>query len=288
MPHLFCFGVGFSGRTLAQRLIDQGWQVSGTSRSDQGCETLKAQGITAHRFDGTEPLPATAFEGVTHILSSIPPDEQGDPALRLHQDTVQQLGKDGSLSWVGYLSTTGVYGDHAGGWVDEETPVAPDVARSRRRVLAEQQWLKTTPAAHLFRLAGIYGPGRNALIQVQSGKARCIIKENQWFCRIHVDDIASVVETSIAHPNAGRIYNVCDDLPAPPQDPIRYAASLLGLPAPPDVPFEKADLTPMAQSFYADSRRVHNSRIRSELGVNLRYPTYREGLTTLYNSLDKD
>lgn len=274
MPHLFCFGVGFSGGTLARRLSAQGWQVSGTSRSAEGCAALAAQGITAHQFDGQHPLPPSAFSGVTHLLGSIPPDDQGDPALRQHPDLP-------ALSWIGYLSTTGVYGDHNGGWVDEETPVAPDVTRSQRRVIAEQQWSALSPAAHIFRLAGIYGPGRNALTQVQSGKARCIIKPNQWFCRIHVEDIATVLQASIAHPNPGRIYNVCDDLPTPPEVPLRHAASLLNRPAPPDIPFDQANLSPMARSFYADSRRVHNSRIKTELAVTLAYPSYIEGLAAL-------
>jgi nucleoside-diphosphate-sugar epimerase len=281
MPHLFCFGVGFSGRALARRLLAQGWTVSGTSRSEDGCNALRAQGLNAYRFDGSTPVPDAALEGITHLLGSIPPDDDGDPALRLHAAALASAGQNPDLRWTGYLSTTGVYGDHGGGWVNEDTPISPDVSRSQRRVIAERQWQALSPAAHLFRLAGIYGPGRNAIEQVRRGTARCIIKENQWFCRIHVEDIAAVVEASIAHPAPGRIYNVCDDLPAPPQDPLRYAAELLGCPPPPDIPFEDADLSAMARSFYADSRRVSNQRIKDELGVTLRYPTYREGLNAL-------
>lgn len=285
MPHLFCFGLGYSARVLCRRLLSDGWSVSGTSRSEEGCQRLRQMGVSAHRFDGTQALDAAVFETVTHVLGSAPPEDEGDGALRWHADALTALGQEGQIVWTGYLSTTGVYGDHQGGWVDEDTPPAPDLGRSRRRLMAERQWQGLCPSAHIFRLAGIYGPGRNPLLQVQAGKARCIIKENQWFCRIHVDDIASVVEASIRKPDAGRIYNVCDDLPAPPQDPIRFAASLLKAPAPPEIPFDQADLSPMAKTFYADSRRVRNNRLKEELGVRLAYPSYKEGLQTLYKDL---
>jgi nucleoside-diphosphate-sugar epimerase len=191
--------------------------------------------------------------------------------------------------WAAYLSTTGVYGDHAGGWVDEDTPLTPNTERGEKRVEAEAQWLdlwrETGFPIHLFRLAGIYGPGRNQLLSVLDGSARRIIKPGQVFSRIHVEDIARVLEASMAHPHPGRAYNVCDDEACPPQDVIAHAATLLGRPVPPDIPFADAELSPMARSFYADSKRVSNARIKAELGVTLAYPTYREGLATLAKCL---
>jgi nucleoside-diphosphate-sugar epimerase len=186
-----------------------------------------------------------------------------------------------NAAWIAYLSTTGVYGDHGGGWVTEESPLAPNTERGARRLAAERQWLALPQPAHLFRLAGIYGPGRNQLLTVVDGTARRIIKPGQVFSRIHVDDIAATLEASIASPNPGRAYNVCDDEPCPPQDVVAYAAKLLGKPVPPDIAFVDAALSPMARSFYADSKRVSNRRIREELGVKLLYPTYREGLKAL-------
>jgi nucleoside-diphosphate-sugar epimerase len=281
MPVLFCFGLGFTAGVLADRLRHQGWRVRGTSRTAEGCRHLTARGVDAWTFDGTAALPPAALDDVTHVLVSAPPDADGDPVLRCHADDLATLG---TLAWVGYLSTTGVYGDHGGAWVDEETPVAPDVPRSRRRAAAERQWLDLAAgglAVHLFRLAGIYGPGRSAIDTVRAGTARRIVKPGQVFCRIHVEDIVATLCASMARPRAGAVYNVCDDEPAPPQDVIAEACRLLGVAPPPDLPFAEADLSPMARSFYADNRRVRNDRIKAELGVVLRYPTYREGLRSL-------
>lgn len=284
--HLFCFGLGYSARILARRLLADGWTVSGTVRDP--ARTPGPDGVTLWAYDGSAPLPEQAFEGVSHVLSSVPPAREGgedsaepdggDPVLHHHAALLRQKLADGSLTWAGYLSTTGVYGDHRGGWVDEDTPVDPDLPRSARRARAEAAWLALGGPVHAFRLAGIYGPGRSALDSVRSGTARRIIKPGQIFSRIHVDDIAAVVQASMLQPNPGRIYNVCDDEPAPPQDVIAHAATLLGLPVPPDLPIEQANLSPMAASFYADSRRVRNTRIKEELGVTLRHPTYRHGL----------
>jgi nucleoside-diphosphate-sugar epimerase len=187
------------------------------------------------------------------------------------------------LAWAGYLGTTGVYGDRGGEWVDEASPVAPTMPRTRRRVAAEGRWLASGLPVHLFRLAGIYGPGpaRNPLDAVRSGTARRIVKPGQMFGRIHRDDIVQVLCASIARPNPGAIYNLADDEPAPPQDVVAYACALLGTAPPPEIPYEEADLSPMARSFYADNRRICNARIKEELGVILRYPTYREGLESL-------
>lgn len=282
MPCLFCFGLGFTARVLADRLRDEGWEIRGTSRSAEGVAALREAGLAAWVYDGTAPLPAEALEGVTHVLVSAPPDDKGDPVLRHHGEDLKALP---DLAWIGYLSTTGVYGDRDGGWVDEDTPVDPDVPRSMRRAQAERGWLRLatengTPVA-IFRLAGIYGPGRSAIDSVRAGTAKRIVKPGQVFCRTHVEDIASVLVASMAAPRAGRIYNVCDDEPAPPQDVITEACRLLGVDPPPEIPFAEADLSPMARSFYADSRRVRNDRIKQELGVTLRYPTYREGLRSL-------
>ncbi|WP_019645575.1 SDR family oxidoreductase [Novispirillum itersonii] len=285
--HLFCFGLGYSARVLARRLLAEGWTVSGTV---QDPARNPADGITLHAYSGAAPLPETVFDGVTHVLSSVPPAREGgdtdteqdggDPVLRHHAALLRQKLHDGSLQWAGYLSTTGVYGDHGGNWVDEDTPIDPDLPRSARRARAEAAWLALGGPVHAFRLAGIYGPGRSALDSMRSGTARRVIKPGQVFCRIHVDDIAAVVRASLLQPNPGRIYNVCDDEPAPPQDVIAHAATLLGLPVPPDLPIEQAALSPMAASFYADNRRVRNTRIKQELGVTLTHPTYRHGLET--------
>ncbi len=231
---------------------------------------------------GVEPLVlpadlAPALARATHILATAAPDGNGDPFLGGALAAIRAARP----KWVGYLSTTAVYGDHQGGWVDEETPPNPQSARAVLRILAEQQWLATGLAVHIFRLAGIYGPGRGPFEKVRDGSARRIIKPGQVFSRIHVDDIAATLMASIARPNPGAVYNVCDDDPAPPEDVLAYAAALLGLPEPPAVPYEAAEMSPMARSFYGESKRVSNRRIRGELGVQLAYPTYREGLEGL-------
>lgn len=282
MARLFCFGIGFTARVLARQMVADGWHVSGTARTAEKCAALKADGLDMARFDGTAPLPAGTLAGVTHVLISVPPGEDGDPVLRQHGADLAALP---GLKWIGYLSTTGVYGDRAGAWVDEDTPIAPDLPRSLRRVEAERGWLalaETTGApVHVFRLAGIYGPGRSAIDNLRAGTAQRIVKPGQVFCRIHVDDIAQVLRASMNRPDPGRIYNVSDDEPAPPQDVITHGARLLGIDPPPEVPFEQAELSPMARTFYQDSKRVKNHRIRRDLGVTLLYPTYREGLKAL-------
>jgi nucleoside-diphosphate-sugar epimerase len=207
----------------------------------------------------------------------VPPDEAGDPVLGRHAGDLAQLAPD----WVGYLSTTGVYGDRAGGWVDETAALAPVGERGRRRIAAEAGWHALGLKLHVFRLAGIYGPGRSALDTVRAGTARRIVKPGQWFSRIHVEDLAAVLAASIARPNPGAVYNVCDDEPAPPQDVIEHACRLLGRAPPPAIPFDQAVLSPMARSFYDESKRVSNARIKTELGVRLRYPDYRAGLAAL-------
>jgi nucleoside-diphosphate-sugar epimerase len=274
MNHLLCFGFGFSARTLCARLKPEQWKISATSRTVEGLARIKAGGFSGFLFDRDFAIPAN----VTHIVASAPPDENGDPVLRLFTDQLQALKH---VQWVGYLSTTGVYGNKGGEWVDEESALVPNTTRGERRLAAEKAWLKLNLPVHLFRLAGIYGPGSNQLLTVKNGTAKRIIKQGQIFSRIHVEDIAGVLEASIAKPNPGRAYNVCDDEPCPPQDVVTYAAELLGMPVPPEVPFEQAKLSPMAKSFYADSKRVLNTRIKTELGYRLVYPNYRVGLAAL-------
>ena len=287
MNHLFCFGMGFSARSLAARLAAKGWTVTGTSRSATGAGAVAAAGYRALVFDGTAQLPAGALDGVSHVVVSAPPDAAGDPVLRVCADDLIAHARD--IGWLAYLSTTGVYGDRGGAWVTEDAPLTPNTERGHRRLAAETAWLALLEQhqlpVHIFRLAGIYGPGRNQLLSVLDGTAKRIVRQGQVFSRIHVEDIATVLEASIAKPHPGRAYSVCDNEPCPPQDVVAYAAELLGQPAPPAIAFEDATLSPMARSFYADSKRVSNRRIREELGVRLAYPTYREGLAALLTSL---
>ncbi len=284
MNRLFAFGLGFSALELAKRLSAKGWQIAGTARDDGKVERLRREGYEAVQFAGEAGNQAlvTRLAGTTHLLHSIPPGADGDPVLAGYREAIAALP---SLEWVGYLSTVGVYGDQEGGWVDEGVPPKPNSTRTDARVEAEQAWLQfgqeTGVPVQLFRLAGIYGPGRSVFEKLKAGTARRINKDGQVFSRIHVEDIASVLEASIAKPQAGAIYNVADDEPAAPGDVVAYAAELMGMAPPPEVDFAEADLTPMARSFYEGSRRIKNTRIKSELGVRLRYPTYREGLAAM-------
>jgi nucleoside-diphosphate-sugar epimerase len=276
VKHLLCFGFGFSAKTLAHQLDRDQWRVTGTSRSGEGAAAITAQGFAGVMFEELDQIPET----VTHILSSVPPDDLGDPVLQKFENQLRSRAT--SFDWVGYLSTTGVYGDRAGGYVDEQSSLAANTARGARRVLAEASWMSIEDLPiHIFRLAGIYGPGRNALETIKSGRAQRVIKPGQIFSRIHVEDIAGVVLASIAQPDPERIYNLADDEACPPQDVITYAAELLGVEPPPEVAFEDAKLSAMAKSFYADSKRVSNARIRNELGYVLKYPNYRVGLKAL-------
>lgn len=274
MKTLLSIGHGYSARALARLLLPQGWTIIGTTRSADKAARLEAEGVEAMVWPGS-PLP---LDRATHLLTSVAPDDDGDPVIA---EAGRALRDARDLEWVGYLSTTGVYGDTGGDWVDETSPLRPSTDRGKARVAAEHAWRSLNLPLHIFRLAGIYGPGRGPFQKVRNGTARRIIKEGQVFSRIHVDDIAQVLAASIRRPDPGAIYNVCDDDPAPPQDVIAHAAKLLGLPPPPAVPFAEADLSPMARSFYAESKRVRNDRIKDELGVDLMYPTYRKGLAAL-------
>jgi nucleoside-diphosphate-sugar epimerase len=279
-PRLFCFGLGYCAERLARRLEARGFAIAGTTRDVAAKrQALAAPDWALHEFDGSAPLAKAeaALANTTHLLHSIMPDEQGDPVLRWHAEQIDALP---DLVWIGYLSTTGVYGDHGGEWVSEDTPRHPSKARTKRRVAAEDAWLER--GARVFRLAGIYGPGRSALERVASGQAQRIIKPGKVFNRIHVDDVATVLEASIAQTQArareGRAYNVADGQPASSAEVLSYAAELLGVEPPPAVAFEQAEMSAMARSFWQDDVRVGNERILAELGVTLAYPDYRVGL----------
>ncbi|SEM64097.1 Nucleoside-diphosphate-sugar epimerase [Roseovarius tolerans] len=275
---LFSFGHGYCARALAARLLPQGWRIYGTTRDATKAEALRAEGVIPLLW-GTDDL-TPALQEATHLLSSAAPTEDGDPVLARHRAEITTLAP--RLTWAGYLSTTGVYGDHQGGWVDEDTPLTPSTKRGRLRVAAEAEW-QAIPGLplHIFRLAGIYGPGRGPFEKVRARTARRIIKPGQVFSRIHVDDIAQVLEASIMAPRPGTAYNLCDDDPAPPQDVIAHAAELLGVAVPDAIPFDEAEMSPMARSFYAESKRVSNRRIKDDLGLRLIHPDYRHGLRAL-------
>lgn len=286
-PHLFCFGLGYSARVLARALEGEGWTVSGTRQGG---------GEGALAFDRDHPLAdaGDVLGRASHLLCSIPPDAHGDGVLDAHQAV---LARASHLKWIGYLSTTGVYGDTGGAMVDENADLKPTSERSRWRVAAEARWRALAEAhglpVHVFRLAGIYGPGRSQLDRVRGGTARRIVQSSSGaghlFSRIHVDDLASVVRASMARPDPGAIYNVCDDLPATPSEVTAYACALLGVTPPPEVSFEDAarDMSPMALSFWQDNRIVDNSRIKRELEVELKYPDYKSGLGAVLAAEEK-
>lgn len=283
--HLFCFGMGYCAKAFASRLGADEWHISGSTRS----ENVPNQAFDHHFFDGNAPLAKapSVLEDVTHILVSAAPGATGDPVLAHHRDDISQLK---ALKWVGYLSTTGVYGDTGGMTVNEAAATHPSSKRSQNRLAAETEWLdlftQLDVPVHIFRLPGIYGPGRSALDQVSAGKARRIDKPGHMFSRVHVDDIANTLATSVDNCWPGRIYNVCDDEAAAPADVTAYACELLGIDPPEPIPFETAQQTmsPMALSFWQDNRRVDNTRLKSELGVKLEYPTYRQGLRAIYET----
>ncbi len=282
--NLFIFGLGFSAGYFAAHRIAHGDHVGGTVRTREKAARLSAQSIAAHVFgpEGRDSAIDAALEACDALLISVPPGLSGDPVLAAYGPRIAAAP---NLRWIGYLSTIGVYGDHGGAWVDERTPATPTNARSIERAEAEQAWLafgaQHNIAVQVFRLAGIYGPGRNQLAQLANGTAKRIVKPGQVFNRIHVEDIARVLDAALARPRAGAIYNVADNEPAPAQDVVAYAAQLCGLTPPPEIALDDAGLTGMARSFYAENKRARNDLLRTELGVTLAYPTYREGLRAL-------
>lgn len=280
-PYLFCFGLGYSALALAQLLLPEGWRIGGTTTDAAKLADLRAAGLEAHLFDSNRPLSdaGAILADATHILVTIPPCGDGDPAFDLHSEDIAAAP---NLKWLGYMSTTGVYGNRNGDWIDETATPAPSSRRGDNRLRAEEHWhalyLLTGVPLHIFRLSGIYGPGRSALDSVRMGTARRINKPGHVFNRIHVDDIAQTIAASMAAPKPGGIYNLADDEPAPSADVISHACRLLDLPEPALIDHDKAHLAPMVQSFYKDNKRIRNDRIKQELGVVLRYPDYRAGL----------
>ncbi len=279
---LFCFGYGYTCDYLGYEVLERsGWAVAGTTRDQARREILRARGVQAHIFDYEHPLPDITHDlkDVTHILISTPPDDDGDPSFMMHGRDIAQLP---NLEWVGYLSTTGVYGDRDGCWVDENSEPSPSAQRGTRRLKAEEQWLSLYKSyglpVHIFRLAGIYGPGRSALDSLRGGLARSIFKKDHVFGRAHVDDIVNVLLASIDRPMAGEVFNVVDNVPASSHEVVEYAAKILGRAPPPIVNFEEADLAPMTRSFYMDNRRTSNEKIKRVLGVELCYPDFKSGL----------
>ncbi len=283
---LFCLGLGYCAETLVRHLSVTEWYMGGTARSAEKVAVLSSKGIDAVQWEGgpaSEPLTQKLLEA-THVLVSVPPDEHGDPAFAALEEVISGAPH---LQWLGYLSTTGVYGDTGGRSVDETQPVQPSSARGQRRVGAERQWLslfhdRRLPV-HIFRLPGIYGPGRSVFDQIRRRQAKRIDKPGHAFSRIHVDDIALTLAASMHQPAPGEIYNVCDNEAAPPAEVTEYACSLLGIEPPPLEDFEtaKTRMTPMALSFWNDNRRVSNAKIVAALGVRLKYPDYRSGLQAI-------
>lgn len=282
--NILILGLGYSAGFFARAALARGWEVTGTVRSAEKAAELSREGIRTLVFGGfaVSSALAKAVAEADAVLVSVQPAEDGDPALGPLRAALMAAP---NLRWIGYLSTIGVYGDQGGAWIDEAMPPAPTNARTRQRVEIEEAWLQlgrdSGKPVQIFRLSGIYGPGRNAITKLRSGTANRLVKPGQVFNRIHVDDIAGVLMASLAQPRQGAIYNVTDDEPAPPQDVITLAAELTGLEPPPEVPFEQARLSPMAASFYGESKRVSNALVKREFGYAFRYPTYREALRAL-------
>jgi nucleoside-diphosphate-sugar epimerase len=285
-PRLFCFGLGYTVRRLALRLMSEGWEVAGTVRDRQSVREIEGLGIEVYTFDSEHPLKniKANLMNATHLLSSVPPDREGDTVLNTHGEIIAEFGP--TFKWIGYLSTTGVYGNRNGDMVSEVDALAPTSVRSHLRAEAESRWLELN--SHIFRIAGIYGPGRGVLEDVRRGRAKRIDKPGHVFSRIHVDDLGQVLAASMATPDSGMIYNVCDDEPAPPMQVVTFACELLGVKPPSVQSFDEAkkEMSPMSLTFWADNKRVDNTRIKEDLGVQLLYPDYRQGLRASLENLD--
>ena len=284
--NLMIFGAGFSGLAIARALAGEFGYAGGTTRSEVRFAELGAAGLSPFIYEGGQPSPQLqqALSQTTHLVMSIAPDTSGDPLLDAFADGLGEIMPQ--LEWIGYLSTVGVYGDHGGDWVDETTPCRPVSKRSVARLGAEEGWARladrTRVPLAIARLSGIYGPGRNALKTLEQGKARRLIKPGQVFNRIHVDDIGGAVSL-LANKRLGGIYNVTDDLPAPPQDVVEFAARLIGVEPPPETDFETAELSPMARSFYGENKRVSNARVK-QAGYQFIHPDYAAGLEALWRA----
>ncbi len=283
---LFCFGRGFAAQALAKRMRPHGWNISGTCRAMDKEDSLKDLSVLP--FDGTHATEEirNALSKATHLLVSIPPQPSGDVVL---QKFSSQIAECKNLQWIGYISSTGVYGDTQGKWVDESSPLQPVTELNERRVEAENGWLDMVKEngcpVMVFRCVAIYGPGRNLLISVKQGRARRIEKPGLVFSRIHVEDLAQTLEASIKNPRPGEIYNVSDDEPSPPSEAVEYACKLLNIAPPPLIPFESADLSEIARGFYLTCKRVDNKKIKEELGVKLKYPNNKSGLDAIFKTM---
>ncbi|CUX18364.1 SDR family oxidoreductase [Agrobacterium genomosp. 13] len=284
--HVMIFGAGYSGKAISNALKTEAATIAGTTRSEDKFSSLTAAGMTPFLFNGAHLNDEliTAMGNVTHLVQSIAPGKEGDPLLALLGDDLKRLLPN--LKWLAYLSTVGVYGDHGGAWVDEDTPCRPVSARSVERVAAETAWATAAQRADvplaILRLSGIYGPGRNAFMNFEKGAARRLVKKDQVFNRIRVEDIGAAL-AFLAQRNQRGVFNVTDDEPGPPQDVVSYAATLMGVEPPPEQPFETADLTPMARSFYGENKRVSNARIR-RLGFDFGFPDYKMSLAQLWKN----
>lgn len=281
MKTLLSLGHGYCARFLSRLLSDEGgWKVIGTTRSEGGIAAIRESGAAARLW--SEDRLITDFGDATHLLVSVAPAADGDPVLRRFSGAIASAK---NLNWIGYLSTTSVYGDRGGGWVDEDSETRPATERGRLRLAAETSWQALAAEfdlpLHVFRLAGIYGPGRGPMHQLLSGSRTRIVRSGQFFNRIHVRDIARVLRASMLRPDPGAVYNVCDDLPARTEEVMGYAANLVGVRMPERVAFADAELSEMARSFYSESKRVRNERVKSRLKIRLQYPDYRSGLNAL-------
>ena len=278
--HIFIFGLGYVGLHLAKALHHQGWQITGTTRQPDKLADYAAKGWNILAFEDGHKIPDLAhhLQDVSHVITTISALVGHDPVMHVHQEEMAQF--DG---WTGYVSATSIYPDQEEGWVDETTIPAPATKRGRDRLAAEQLWQQVTNA-EILRVAGIYGPHRSPFAALAEGRAKIIEKEGHFFNRIHQTDITRIIIAAIMSPRAGRIINLCDEEPAPQGDVIRYAANLMGVTPPQPVAFEKAELSPMARTFYVSRRRLTSQVIGHELPLKLRYPTYREGLKAIYEA----
>ena len=282
MPNLLVFGFGFTGQALARRLLGEGWSFWAAVRSEESADAARALGVTP--IDAGDRAALVAAPAMNAILVTAPPDDHGCPGLRALVPALAQA--QAFPDWIGYLSTTGVYGDREGRWAFEHSPLRARSPEAARRVAAERDWLEVGRGmgltVQIFRLPGIYGPGRSTFDRLREGRVRNLVKPGQVFSRIHVEDIAAGLAASIARPHAGRAYNLCDDDPAPPHELNAYAAALMGLEPPALAAFDEAALPPAARRFWSENKRVSNARAKAELGWRPRYPSYREGLTAIY------
>ena len=278
-------GAGYSGRMIARTLVGQGTDVVGTNRSEEKAALLMKHGIRPEVYagDGFTPALRAILPEITHLILSIAPNDVGDPVL--NDLRAAGLATLPMLKSIVYLSTVGVYGDHGGAWIDETTECRPTSRRSNLRLEAEKDWQRFADGAGvgltILRLSGIYGPGRNAFANLRNGTAKRINKPGQVFNRIHVDDIAAATCHLLSSGQTG-LFNVTDNEPAPPQDVVAFAASLMGVDTPPEIPFEQAQMTPMGRSFYEDCKRVSNRKL-AESGYKLLYPSYREAMRAMWD-----